>query len=280
MILSDRSIKQEIKDGRIIIDPYDESCVQPASLDVHLDATFIVFQPWEYPHYIDLRQSLDKLSSTVIIGKEQFFSLQPGQFVLASTIENIELPNDLMARLEGKSSLGRVGLLIHATAGYVDPGWKGTLTLELYNVSPMPIHLYPEMKISQISFHKLTTSVDTPYGDPKLGSKYFGQRGPVATKYFQDFKQPNLISFSESKIDKTSNKKINTNQTFKRWLDQSRFKGQIGKFSEEVGIPNKTIQNWLYRDINPSKKYERILYRFMQRERILEGAVSYPFDLN
>ena len=148
MILSDRSIKQEIKDGRIIIDPYDESCVQPASLDVHLDATFVVFQPWEYPHYIDLRQPLDKLSRTVMIGKEQFFSLQPGQFVLASTIENIELPDDLMARLEGKSSLGRVGLLIHATAGYVDPGWKGTLTLELYNVSPMPIHLYPEMKIS------------------------------------------------------------------------------------------------------------------------------------
>ena len=170
MVLSDRSIKEEVAKGRIVIEPFDPSCVQPASVDVHLAPPIRVFRPWNYPHYIDLQQPLDGLTEVVDIEEEHYFSLQPGQFVLGSTVEYIVVPDDLMARLEGKSSLGRIGLLIHATAGYVDPGWRGHLTLELCNVSTMPILLYPGMKISQISFHRLTTPAERPYGAPGLGS--------------------------------------------------------------------------------------------------------------
>ena len=187
MVLSDRTIKEEIAKGRIIIEPLDLSCIQPASVDVHLDRKLLVFRTWRHPFYIDVRQRLDGLTELVEIGEDGPFFLHPGEFVLASTLESIILPDDIVARLEGKSSLGRIGLLIHSTAGYVDPGWQGHLTLELSNVAKLPVTLYYKMKIGQLSFLRLTSPVDRVYGSKGLGSKYQGQAEPTASRYYQDF---------------------------------------------------------------------------------------------
>ncbi len=187
MVLSDRSVKEEIERGRIVIDPLDLSCIQPASVDIHLDKKLLIFKTWRHPFYIDVRQNLDDLTELVEIREDAPFFLQPGEFVLASTLESIALPDDIVGRLEGKSSLGRIGLLIHSTAGYVDPGWKGHLTLELSNVAKLPITLYYKMKIGQVSFLRLTTAAERTYGAEGLGSKYQGQTGPTASRYYQDF---------------------------------------------------------------------------------------------
>jgi len=186
MILSDRTIREQLKAGRIIIEPFDESCVQPSSIDLHVDSAFRVFHNARHP-YIDVKKRMDDLTELVEVDDGRPFMLHPGEFVLGSTLERVGLPDDLVARLEGKSSLGRLGLLIHSTAGYVDPGWDGYLTLELSNVANLPITIYPGMKIGQISFFKLTTPADTPYGSQDAGSKYQGQRGPTASKFFQEF---------------------------------------------------------------------------------------------
>jgi len=146
-----------------------------------------VFKTWRYPFYIDVKQNIDDLSEPVEIGEDKPFLLNAGEFVLASTLESITLPDDIVARLEGKSSLGRIGLLIHSTAGYVDPGWQGHLTLELSNVAKLPVTLYYKMPIGQISFLRLTSPVERVYGSPSLGSKYQGQSGPIATRYYKDF---------------------------------------------------------------------------------------------
>lgn len=187
MVLSDRSIKEEIARGRIVIDPFDGSCVQPASIDLHLDRKLLVFKTWRHPFYIDVRQNLDDLNESVEISDDNPFFLHPGEFVLGSTVESVTLPDDIVARLEGKSSLGRIGLLIHSTAGYVDPGWSGHLTLELSNVAKLPVTLYYGMKIGQISFLRLTSPVDRCYGSQGLGSKYQGQTEPTASRSYQDF---------------------------------------------------------------------------------------------
>jgi len=187
MVLSDRTIKEEISRGRIVIDPLDLSCVQPASVDVHLDNKFLVFKTGNHPVCIDVRQKQDTLNELITIQDEQPFYLQPGEFVLASTLEYIVVPDDIVGRLEGKSSLGRIGLLIHSTAGFVDPGWKGNLTLELSNAAKLPIALYYRMRIGQISFLRLTTPVEKAYGSDGLGSKYQGQVEPTASRYYQDF---------------------------------------------------------------------------------------------
>ncbi|HUV46015.1 MAG TPA: dCTP deaminase [Dehalococcoidia bacterium] len=187
MVLSDRTIKEEIAKGRIVIEPLDPTCIQPASIDLHLDNKLLVFKTWRYPFYIDVKQNIDDLSEPVEIGEDKPFLLNAGEFVLASTLESISLPDDIVARLEGKSSLGRIGLLIHSTAGYVDPGWQGHLTLELSNVAKLPVTLYYKMLIGQISFLRLTSSVEKVYGSPSLGSKYQGQSGPAATRYYKDF---------------------------------------------------------------------------------------------
>jgi len=186
MVLSDHTIKEEIERGHIVIDPLDERDVQPASVDLHLDRNLLVFRNSTAP-YIDLRENLPELTDQIEIADKQPFILHPGEFVLASTLERIELPDDLVARLEGKSSLGRIGLLIHSTAGYVDPGWIGHLTLELSNVSRLPITLYYGMRIGQISFLRLTTPADRPYGSPDLGSRYQGQTDPTASRAHIDF---------------------------------------------------------------------------------------------
>jgi dCTP deaminase len=186
MILSDRTIREEIKAGRIVIDPYDDACVQPSSVDLHVDQEFRVFQNNRYP-YIDVRREQADLTELVTVPEGEPFILHPGEFVLGSTFERVALPDDLVARLEGKSSLGRLGLLIHSTAGYVDPGWDGYLTLELSNVANLPITIYPGMKIGQISFFRLSTPADTPYGASGSGNKYQGQRGPTASRFFEEF---------------------------------------------------------------------------------------------
>lgn len=188
MILSDREIKAAIKEGRIGIEPYDEADIQPASIDLRMDRFFRTFHNHRYP-IIDVKKPMDELTELVEVGEEEAFILHPGEFVLGSTREYVRLPDDLVARLEGKSSLGRLGLLIHSTAGFVDPSFEGHLTLELSNVATLPITLYPNMKIGQISFFQLTSPAENPYGSGVLGSKYQGQRGPTASRYNLNFEE-------------------------------------------------------------------------------------------
>jgi dCTP deaminase len=188
VVLSDRDIRAEIEAGRIVIDPFIPEAVQPSSVDLHLDRRFRVFRNSRYP-FIDVRADQPELTELVEIGDDDPFILHPGEFVLGSTFERVGLPNDLVARLEGKSSLGRLGLLIHSTAGYVDPGWEGNLTLELSNVANLPITLYDGMKIGQISFQRLSSPAEVAYGDASIGSKYRGQRDPTASLYHRDFER-------------------------------------------------------------------------------------------
>ena len=188
MILSDRTLREEIAAGRIVVDPYDEGMVQPSSIDVRLDRYFRVFLNHTMP-VIDVKKDLEELTRLVEIDDDQPFVLHPGEFVLGSTHEVISVPPELVARIDGKSSLGRLGLLIHSTAGFVDPGFQGHITLELSNVANLPITLYPGMKIGQISFLRMTTPADVPYGTGKLGSKYQGQRGPTPSRYWENFQK-------------------------------------------------------------------------------------------
>jgi dCTP deaminase len=187
VILSDRTIREELAAGRIVIDPVSDADIQPSSVDLHIDRYFRVFRNHSM-RVIDVKENQEELTELVEIGEDDAFILHPGEFVLGSTHERVSLPDDLVARLEGKSSLGRLGLLIHSTAGFVDAGWDGHLTLELSNVANLPITLYPGMKIGQISFLRMTTPADTPYGSAKVGSKYQGQRGPTPSRYYENFK--------------------------------------------------------------------------------------------
>ena len=188
MVLSDRTIRRLLEEGRIGIDPYDESLVQPSSVDVRVDRFFRVFHNARYP-FIDVKEPQEELTELVEIADDQPFILHPGEFVLGSTLERLQLPDDLVARLEGKSSLGRLGLLIHSTAGFVDPGWDGHVTLELSNVANLPITIYYGMKIGQLSFVQLSEPAERPYGADALGSKYQGQQGPTPSRYWQNFEK-------------------------------------------------------------------------------------------
>ena len=185
MVLADKTIRELLADGLIEIDPYDPSLLQPSSVDVRVDRYFRVFRNSRYP-YIDVKAEQEDLTEMVEVGDEPFI-LHPGEFVLGSTLERIRLPDDLVARLEGKSSLGRLGLLIHSTAGFIDPGWDGHVTLELSNVANLPITIFPGMKIGQISFMQMTEPAATPYGSTEIGSKYKGQQGPTPSKYWKNF---------------------------------------------------------------------------------------------
>jgi len=186
VVLSDAAIRRLIESGRILVEPYDPALMQPSSLDVRVDRLFRVFRNSRYP-YIDVKQEQEELTELVEANGAEPFILHPGEFVLGSTLERIMLPDDLVARLEGKSSLGRLGLLIHSTAGFIDPGWDGHVTLELSNVANLPITIYPEMKIGQLSFMQLSEPAEKPYGSGGLGSKYQGQRGPTPSRYWQNF---------------------------------------------------------------------------------------------
>jgi len=188
VVLADRTIRRLVEEGRIAIDPFDDELVQPSSVDVRVDRFFRVFRNSRYP-YIDVKRPMEDLTELVEVVGEEPFILHPGEFVLGSTLERITLPDDLVARLEGKSSLGRLGLLIHSTAGFIDPGWDGHVTLELSNVANLPITIYVGMKIGQLSFMQMTEPADTPYGAAALGSKYKGQTGPTPSRYWQNFER-------------------------------------------------------------------------------------------
>jgi dCTP deaminase len=186
MVLSDRTIRRLLDESRIGIDPFDEELLQPSSVDVRVDRFFRVFHNARYP-FIDVKEPMEDLTELVEVKGSDPFILHPGEFVLGSTLERIRLPDDLVARLEGKSSLGRLGLLIHSTAGFIDPGWDGHVTLELSNVANLPITIYYGMRIGQLSFVQLSEPAETPYGSDGLGSKYQGQAGPTPSRYWKNF---------------------------------------------------------------------------------------------
>ena len=186
MLLSDRDIRSELDSGRIGLDPLELDMVQPSSVDVRLDRFFRLFDNHKYQH-IDPAKDQPDLTRLVEVDASEAFVLHPGEFVLGATFEVVTLPDDVAARLEGKSSLGRLGLLTHSTAGFIDPGFSGHVTLELSNVATLPITLWPGMKIGQLCFFRLTSPAEHPYGSEKYGSRYQGQRGPTASRSFQSF---------------------------------------------------------------------------------------------
>lgn len=188
MLLSDRDLKAEIDKGRVNLEPYDPKMVQPSSIDVRLDKFFRTFENHKYA-YIDPAEDQPDLTRLVETPANEPFILHPGEFVLGSTYEVVSLPDDLAGRLEGKSSLGRLGLLTHSTAGFIDPGFSGHITLELSNVANLPIKLWPGMKIGQLCLFRLSSPAEHPYGSAIYGSKYQGQRGPTASKAYLNFKQ-------------------------------------------------------------------------------------------
>jgi dCTP deaminase len=188
VVLSDRTIRAEVEAGRIVIDPFDPGMVQPASVDVRVDRRFRVFHNARHP-FIDVRLPMDDLTELVEMDGDEPFILHPGEFVLGQTLERVTLPDDLVARLEGKSSLGRLGLLIHSTAGFVDSGFSGNLTLELSNVANLPITIYHGMPIGQLSFMRMDGPVEQPYGSDRIGGKYQGQAEPTASRYHLNFER-------------------------------------------------------------------------------------------
>ncbi len=192
MLLSDRDIRAELHSERVRLEPFDEQMIQPSSVDVRLDRWFRLFDNHRYP-VIDPAQDQPELTRLVEVNKDEAFVLHPGEFVLASTYEVVTLPDDIAARLEGKSSLGRLGLLTHSTAGFIDPGFSGHVTLELSNVATLPIMLWPGMKIGQLCFFRLSSPAEHPYGSERYGSRYLGQRGPTASRSALNFHRTNIF---------------------------------------------------------------------------------------
>ena len=186
MLLSDRDIRAELASGRIGLDPHDPAMIQPSSIDVRLDRYFRLFDNHKYP-YIDPSEDQPELTRLIEVDPNEPFVLHPGEFVLASTLEKFTIPPHLAGRLEGKSSLGRLGLLTHSTAGFIDPGFTGHITLELSNVANLPISLWPGMKVGQLALFRMTSPAEVPYGSGALGSKYQGQRGPTPSRYWKNF---------------------------------------------------------------------------------------------
>ena len=186
MLLSDRDIRAELAQGRVVLEPFDEAMIQPSSVDVRIDKFFRVFENHRYPH-IDPAEAQPELTREVEPLPGEPFILHPGEFVLASTYEVVTLPDDVAGRLEGKSSLGRLGLLTHSTAGFIDPGFSGHVTLELSNVATLPIKLWPGMKIGQLCLFRLSSPAEHPYGSGATGSRYQGQRGPTPSKGYLNF---------------------------------------------------------------------------------------------
>ena len=186
MILSDRTIKAQIAAGRLVIEPFDAGRVQPSSVDLRLDRTFLVFRNTRRA-YLDVKEPVDDLMERIALEDDEPIVLHPAEFILGSTIETVTIPDDLVGRLEGRSSVGRLGVVIHSTAGYIDPGFSGQITLEIANLANIPIRLYPGMRIAQISFSQMTTAAETPYGQKRLGSKYQGQGSPTPSRLYLDF---------------------------------------------------------------------------------------------
>jgi dCTP deaminase len=191
VLLSDRDIRAEVASGRVALEPWDETMVQPSSVDVRLDRFFRLFDNHKYQH-IDPAIDQPELTRLVEVEPDEAFVLHPGEFVLGATFEVVSLPDDVAARLEGKSSLGRLGLLTHSTAGFIDPGFSGHVTLELSNVATLPITLWPGMKIGQLCFFRLSSPAEHPYGSDRYGSRYQGQRGPTPSRSALNFHRTNI----------------------------------------------------------------------------------------
>jgi dCTP deaminase len=191
VLLSDRDIRAEVQAGRVRLEPYEPAMIQPSSIDVRLDRFFRVFENHRYPHIDPAQEQAELTRQVEPIGDEPFI-LHPGEFVLGSTYEVVSLPDDVAARLEGKSSLGRLGLLTHSTAGFIDPGFSGHVTLELSNVATLPIKLYPGMKIGQLCFFRLSSPSEHPYGSSASGSRYQNQRGPTPSRSHANFHRTHI----------------------------------------------------------------------------------------
>ncbi len=247
MVLSDRDIKEEIARGRIKIEPFDPTLVQPASVDLCLGKKLRVFTNASGA-FIDVRTDSPDLTELVEINELRPFVLERGRFALASIYEKISLPNDIAGRLDGKSSLGRLGLLVHATAGWVDPGYQGHLTIELSNAVNLPIKLYYGMRIAQISFIRLTSPVEIPYGARILRSKYQGEAEPTPSKYYQYFEKAALRS----------------NITLWQWLKKSEFRGSVKLFAKALNVKLKTVENWFYREVEPSQTNKLKIFQLTQ----------------
>ena len=191
MLLSDRDIKAELESGRIGLTPSEAEMVQPSSVDVRLDRYFRLFDNHKYA-VIDPAEEQPELTRLIEVDPAEGFILHPGEFVLGSTYEKVSLPDDIAARLEGKSSLGRLGLLTHSTAGFIDPGFSGHVTLELSNMATLPVKLWPGMKIGQLCFFRLSSPAEHPYGSAAYGSRYQGQRGPTPSRSHLNFHRTSI----------------------------------------------------------------------------------------
>jgi len=256
VILSDRDIKKAMEEGRLLITPCEtETSVQPVSVDLRLGNKLRVFRNDRYP-MIDVKQEMENLTDLVTVDEINPFILHPDSFALGITKEWIEIPSDLMGRLDGKSSLGRLGLLVHSTAGFIDPGFKGHIVLEFSNVSPLPITLYADMPIAQLSFHELTSSSEKPYGHGLRTSKYQNQDGPTPSRYYQNFSSTRTAGAGQSR----SRLYASDLTPLKSWLDNSQFDGNAHELAQELGIPEKTVEDWVYGRNGPNPKNRAKLY--------------------
>lgn len=231
MALSDRDIKRAIRAGRLVVEPYREEAVQPVSVDLTLGNKLRVFRSERY-YLIDVKQEMPNLTEVVEIDELNPFILHPGAFVLGITGEWVRLPADLMGRLDGKSSLGRLGLLVHSTAGFIDPGFQGGIVLEFSNISPLPITLYAGMPIAQISFYQTSSPAERPYGHGTLGSKYQRQDAPTPSRYYLNFASGGRRRWEPV--------------TLRQWLRDSRFDGNVKELADTLDLPLKTVEDWVY----------------------------------
>ena len=278
MILSDVDIKRALASGHLVVAPCDvEEAVQPVSIDLRLGDKLRVFRQDRYP-VIDVKQQMDNLTDLMTIDEINPFILHPNSFALGITEEWIELPNDLMGRLDGKSSLGRLGLLVHSTAGFIDPGFKGSIVLEFSNVSPLPITLYAGMPIAQISFYQLTSPAEMPYGHAKRESKYQNQDGPAPSRYYLNFQGK-----SGKPAERNRHYPTDAN-ALKQWLDDSAFHGDVGLMADELGMPRKTVEDWVYGRYAPNASHRAKLHEltdlaiFEPYQRELMGSESEPSE--
>ena len=266
MVLSDRDIRRQIAQERIVIEPHDDDAIQPASVDLRLGSPLLIEDTARLA-LIDPRLQSDMQWREVELDESVPYPLQPGEFALGITAENIEIPDDIVGRLDGKSSLGRLGLVVHSTAGFVDPGWKGRLTLELSNLSSIPINLYLGMKSSQISFVWLSSPAERPYGSEGLNSKYQGQMGPVPSRFHLNY------SATGNSGRSTRQRGHDANPGLRAWFRTSQFEGDIAAFADALGVNQRTVEEWVYGRAKPSMRQWAALHRVTGLQEYATGLL-------
>ena len=283
MILSDVDIKKALDANHLVVKPpyRDEEHrnlrIQPVSIDLTLGKKLRVFRENRYP-YIELREEQPDMTEELDVDEAIPFYLHPNAFALGITEEFLELPSDLMGRLDGKSSLGRLGLLVHSTAGFIDPGFKGRIVLEFSNISPLPITLYAAMPFAQISFYQLTSRVERPYGHGKRESKYQNQDGPTPSRYYLNFQVK-----SGKPAERNRHYPTDAN-ALKQWLDDSAFHGDVGLMADELEMPRKTLEDWVYGRYAPNASHRAKLHEltglaiFEPYQQELMGSESEPSE--